>query len=195
MRITGPATEDEMVLAFLQAEVNSQTRKQLCSDVLNRLGTTAKLVYDPDLKSARQNALRKDLLEDCGRGYKTKQYLFIGFSDDVQWQHAELNREDFGKLRYIAKEPTWEDLSDGTRSVIVGAQNISSGAKSNSAIKSVVSAVKAGKKYPPIIAVVKGDQLVLVEGHTRATAYVIAGREPVYAIVGSSPSMKSWYWY
>jgi len=53
------------------------------------------------------------------RGYKLNQSLFLRFPSDVRWRLVELDRDDLSKLLYLNNEPTWQALSDGTRSVIV----------------------------------------------------------------------------
>jgi hypothetical protein len=194
VRHIASVTENEMVLAFLQAELKSPNYRDLYLQVLAALSRDENLVWQADLELTEENSLRARLLQGV-RGFKSNGAIFRCFPDDVMWRRVELNRDDFSKLTYMGKQPTWRGISDGTRSVIVGARNISSGVKSNASIEGVVAALKAGENFPPLIAVEKEDQLVLLEGHTRATAYVIAGHEPVSAIVGRSPSMHKWYWY
>jgi hypothetical protein len=194
VRDVAPVTQDEMVLAFLRAEINSPTWGMHIRQGLSALGRDEQLIWQPDLTSTEQNALRAQLLGY--RGYKLNRSLFRGFPNAVKWRLVELNRDDFINLLYLNKEPTWQNLSDGTRKALAGVRNISSGAKSNASIEGVVEAIKRGEnKFPPIIAVEKGEQFVLIEGHTRATAYVITNHEPVEAIVGASPLMQCWYWY
>jgi hypothetical protein len=194
VRDIASVTEDEMVLAWLRAEVNSPNWGKYIRQGLAALGQDEKLILQPDLTSKEQNALRAQLLGY--RGYNQNLALFQRFPDDVTWRLVELNRDDFSKLLYLNNERTWHDLSDTTRSAVVGARNISSGNKSNASIEGVVEAIKRGEKnFLPIIAVEKGEHLVLMEGHTRATAYVVTNHEPVQAIVGSSPLMQRWHWY
>jgi hypothetical protein len=194
MRDIAPVTQDEMVLAWLRAEITSPNWGKHIRQGFAALGQDEKLILQPDLTSKEQNALRAQLLGY--RGYNQNQALFQRFPDDVTWRLVELNRDDFSKLLYLKNEPTWHNVSDGTRSALVGARNVSSGAKSNASIERVVEAINRGEKnFLPIIAVEKGEQLVLMEGHTRATAYVITNHEPVQAIVGTSPLMQRWHWY
>jgi hypothetical protein len=71
------------------------------------------------------------------------------------------------------------------------------GENANENIKAVADDLRAGKRYPALIAVEsEGGLLVLVEGHTRATAYVLAQVAiPVEVIVGYSPQMQLWTFY
>jgi hypothetical protein len=52
-----------------------------------------------------------------------------------------------------------------------------------------------GATFPSLIAATNGDgPLVLIEGHTRATAYAITN-SPADVIIGTSPDMTNWkYW-
>jgi hypothetical protein len=91
-------------------------------------------------------------------------------------------------------------LSGGTRLVIDGARNlglINVAGDPAGNVLGVVAGIRSGKRYPPLIAVEgSGGFLVLMEGHTRATAYCLAKfKEPIDALVGSSPALKQWSYY
>jgi len=58
----GPATEDEMVLAFLRAEIDSSRYDEFIATALVRLGFTRRLIDQPDLTDGPENAGRKKLL-------------------------------------------------------------------------------------------------------------------------------------
>jgi hypothetical protein len=78
--------------------------------------------------------------------------------------------------------------------VVDGAKRVEAiqvGENANENIKAVADDLRAGKRYPELIAVEsEGGFLILVEGHTRATAYVLARiAEPIEAFVGSSPQI------
>jgi hypothetical protein len=193
MRDIASVTEDEMVLAWLRAEIDSPNWSSPVRQGLTAIRRDETLICKPDLLSKEQNTLR-NLLLGYYRGYKRNLGLFRHFPEDVTWRLVELDRDDFIKLLYLNNEPTSHYLSDTTRSAVAGARN--SGNKSNAFINGVVEAIKRGESnFPPIIAVEKEEQLVLMEGHTRATAYIITNHEPVQAIVGSSPLMHRWDWY
>jgi hypothetical protein len=119
--------------------------------------------------------------------------------NNVQWRRVRLDAADWKTVKY-ANYPTWVNLSGGTRIVADGAKNIDAIAvaeNSNKNIKAVAADVGTGKQYPELIGVEGlNREIILVEGHTRATAYALAKlSEPVECIVGSSPTMKTWAFY
>src|SRR5438128_4998277 len=103
-----PATEDEMILAFLRAEIDSHRFGYRA-----RLGVLAQpLIDNANLGDARANAMRKALLRDT-RGYGVNSALFTGFPGNVTWRRFRLDPEDVRALRY-ANYATWVDLSRGS---------------------------------------------------------------------------------
>ena len=195
----GPSNEDDVVLAFLQAEIDSP---RFGFRYQNRGVTEAQiraLIEQPDLQSPRENQLRKRLLTGV-RGYEHRTALFEGFPQTVSWKKVAVDASDAPKLLY-ANYPTWVDLSGGSRLILDGASRVhkaiytAENAKQH--IEAVAKEMSAGKRYPALIAVEKsGGYLVIVEGHTRATAYVLTGLTvPIEFYVGVSPQMHLWKWY
>jgi hypothetical protein len=197
-----PVTEDDMVLAFLRAEIDSPrfgSKYRRCLDQLRPLGVTrSALLDDADLSDPVGNAQRIELLKAV-RGFHANAWLFEGFPRDVSWRLVALEPADWVRVKY-ANYPTWVTLSGGTRLVTDGARNIDSVAAEEDAkknVKQLATEVAKGTRYPDLIGVY-GDEgeIILVEGHSRATAYVIAQlTEPVRFIVGSSRNLKSWAFY
>ena|SRR5438477_3463899 len=196
MRDLSPATEDDMVLAFVQAEIDSARFGPLYAAILSNSGLERSSIIDqPNLQSDRENRIRRELLTAV-RGYGNRTLLFKGFPQNVTWRKVAIEAEDVGKLKY-ANYVTWVQLSGGSRLVIDGARRtdaIHVGENANENIKAVADDLRAGKRYPALIAVEsEGGFLILVEGHTRATAYLLAQiAQPIEAFVGSSPQMKLW---
>ena len=67
-------------------------------------------------------------------------------------------------------------------------------------ILNIVAGLEQGRLFPELILVgmpgAGPEQLVLVEGHKRATAYVYADKPAeIQALVGFSPGISSWYWF
>lgn len=67
----------------------------------------------------------------------------------------------------------------------------------NNLIRTIAAQVTAGKKCAELIGVAGEDgDVILVEGHVRATAYALVQMpEQVECIVGSSPGMRDWPLY
>ncbi len=200
MRDLGPATEDAIVLAFVQAEIDSARFGAHYAAFLSNSGLERVSIIDrPNLQSDRENRVRRELLTAV-RGYGNRTFLFKGFPQNVTWQKVAIEDQDADKLKYANYE-TWVRLSGGSRLVVDGAKRVEAiqvGENANENIKAVADDLRARKRYPALIAVESegGGFLILVEGHTRATAYVLARfAQPIEVFVGSSPQMKLWAFY
>jgi hypothetical protein len=199
MREAGPVAEDEVILAFLKAEIDSPRFGPIYAGILQNSGLNrTALIERANLSSDADNRTRLELLKTV-RGYRANEYLFRGFPADPRWRRVDLTPADIGNLKY-ANFPTWTQLSGGTRLVADGARNvdrIQTAENANANIEAVAKAVAAGQRYPELITAEANDgALILVEGHTRATAYVVAALpEPVACFVGSSPRMRTWAFY
>src|SRR6266852_5698589 len=99
----GPATEDEMVPAFLRAEVESSRFGGRYPSHFANFGQfefdQRVLIDAPDLHSDQQNAIRWWILA-AERGYGIGLSLFTGFPYDVAWRRVALQPTDFWRLRY-----------------------------------------------------------------------------------------------
>jgi len=192
-----------MVLAFLRAEVDSSrfgAPYQSCfAQLKQKLGLDRELLLGAaDLRSVQHNSVRKNILRTA-RGYGDGQLLFRNFPSDVTWRRIALETTDLGKLKY-GNWPPWPAFSGWTRWVVDGAANIHSvdlGNRTNDLILAIASDVKAGKKYAELIgAAGEGGDVILIEGHVRATAYALAQLpDRMECIVGTSPAMRNWVAY
>ncbi len=198
----GPATEHEMVVAFLRADVDSVRLGgdyQQCFDQIKSFGFDGQhLIDSPDLKSVEENTVRKEILKGF-RGYGKGELLFRGFPADVVWRRVALEQPDLLKLKYANFRP-WVELSRGTRVVSEGAKNIGPDTPAKVAaenIRAIAGDLKRGKRYPALIGVDgQNGNITLLDGHTRATAYaLIQLPEPIDCIVGSSSTMDQWLFY
>jgi len=198
----GAATEDEMLAAFLRAEIDSSRYgNNFVKTGLAQLGLERHIIDAPNLTDAAENGARRRLMQY--RGYEARTALFTGFPLDVRWRRVELEARDFETMQYIndarATSPHWTNLSDGTRLVSVGARNFRQRLTdpATQQIADIAQALRNGRCFPELIAAeAEGGSLILIEGHSRATAYAL--EEPVRAVevlVGSSPSMSGWYFY
>ena len=74
----GPATENDMVLAFVRAEIDSPRFGGRYHHCLAMLGSDCRLIDNADVMDAQQNAVRQKLL-GCTRGYGKNTALFSDF--------------------------------------------------------------------------------------------------------------------
>jgi hypothetical protein len=201
----GPARECDMIAAFLQAEISSPRYSQFILPNLerNRLAR-ADLIDRPDLENEIHNQIRRLLLQY--RGYGTNSYLFTGFPTDVVWRFVDIEPQDH-PMFYCANDKSdksWVEVSEGTRSIQHIAARISSMEAANTTeretaarIRSIQKDLSRSKLMPPLIAVEGGNErLVLVEGHSRATAFVdLKWRSNISVVLGRSTKMNEWFYY
>jgi hypothetical protein len=193
----GPAAEVDMQIALLRAEIDSSRWGHFIKNGLATLGFDRRLIDEPNMTDVGENHARKSLLLFI-RSYTPKEVLFVGFPVAVKWRRAALQSADFETLRY-GNHKTWVDLSDGTRLVSVGARNFlrrpeHAGIRQ---IDGILAALREGVRLPELIVAQGLDgSLILIEGHSRATAYVISRfSSEVEVIIGSSPDMPQWAFY
>lgn len=187
-----------MILAFVKAEVDSPRFARCYAPAFQQWGITREQLIDgADLNDAQQNDLRRNLLSI--RGYPNRTLLFAGFPGDVSWEKVLIDQNDGPLLRY-ANHPTWNAISRRSRRVVDGARNVTAiptNENTHINIPAVAELYKEGKHFSELIAV-RGENgvVILVEGHTRATAYILSGiQTPIEMILGNSPSMNGWAFY
>jgi len=108
---------------------------------------------------------------------------------------------ELARVRYIEYD-YWDELSGGTRLAVDAATRIHAGVTpfgvSNDGVLAMAQAVANGARLPPLILVTTGrggDDLVVLEGHVRLTAFMLVhDRLPpgLEVLVGSSPTMARW---
>lgn len=198
----GAATEDQVILAWLQAEIESPDfQAYLIGNPPNpaNLSAALKAARSPDLRDEAQNALRRQIITSVygfGQGTGT----FEGLANDISWRRYRVTADEVAGMLYARREGAWRMLSPATRKVAEGATNVGhifTGDSTNMVVLSLASGLcHSDKKVPEIIALRRPDgQVVLLEGHARATAIVLEGhRFPngVHAYVGDGPSVANW---
>jgi hypothetical protein len=198
-----PVTADEMILAFLQADSETPThRRDLYARALMRISANrATLIGDlADLKNSRQNDIRRWVL-GAVRGYGRDVGLFQGFPGDTNWRLVKVIPDEVKGFKYVNHQEGWARVSGSTRLVAEGVNNLDQ--DHNAEIKGNVSGIATrlgqGHKFPALIAVQCSNdtaQAVLMEGHTRATAYALTGLPgEIDVIIGSSPTMNRWVFF
>jgi len=188
----GPASEDAMVLAFVRAEINSPKWGRAYDTAMQRRGLDLASVIGTADHSAARN--RRDVLGDV-RGYGLGVALFEGFPADVRWRRVVIEPRDLPRLKYIRNDSDWLNLTGGTRLVQDGARNLASNATIADKVRGAQRDIEQGRCPDELILVEADDgALVIVEGHTRATAYAVLADRSFPALVGTSPHMGNWSW-
>lgn len=204
MQDLGPATEDQVILAWLQAVIESPDfQAYIVGDPPDpsRLSVVLKAARSPDLRDAKQNELRRQIVTSVyGFGQGTGSFAGLG-TDPLTWRRASLSVDEVGEMLYARHEGAWQLLSPATRKVAEGATNVGhvfTGDSTNMVVLSLASGLcHSDKKLPEIIALKRPSdgRLVILEGHARATAIALeAHRFPhgVHAYVGEGASVAGW---
>jgi hypothetical protein len=202
MEDLGAASEDHVILAWLQAEIESPDFQAfIIGNPPNpaNLSVALKAARSPDLRNEEQNAFRRNLISSV-YGFGQGKGSFEGLGNDIVWHRFRLATEDVGEMLYARHEGAWRALSPVTRKVTEGATNVGhifTGDATNMVVLSLASGLcHSDKKVPEIIALRRPDGVfVILEGHARATAIVLeAHRFPngVQAYIGDGPSVGNW---
>ena len=198
----GAATEDQVILAWLQAEIESPDfQAYVIGNPPNpaNLSQALKAARSPDLRDQAQNELRRQMIT-AAYGFGQGAGSFQGLGPDLEWRRVRLDTDEVGGLFYARQGSSWPILAPATRKVAEGATNVGhvfTGDSTNMVVLSLASGIcHSDKKVPEIIALRRPDgNLVILEGHARATAIVLeAHRFPggVDVYVGSGPSVANW---
>lgn len=198
----GAVTDDHVILAWLQAEIESLDFQQyIVGDPPNPayLSMALKAARSPNLKDPEQNELRRRIISRT-HGFGMGAGSFQGLANDIRWRRVRLTTAEVGEMLYASHSGAWVILAPVTRKVTEGATNVGhvfTGDQTNMVVLSLASGIcHSEKKVPEIIALRRPDgRLVILEGHARATAITLeAHRFPhgVEAYAGDSPSVASW---
>jgi len=199
MRRLRPGSEAEMVALFLRTELTSDRWQDDLRALLERAGLPEDVVTAPDLDRDAENKARLRLLTEH-RGYSTRTDYFPGFPDDVRWQWMAITPAELATVRYIEYD-YWDELSGGTRLAVDAARRIRGGVTPfgvpNDRVLAMAQAVADGARFPPLILVTTGvgRDLVVLEGHVRLTALMLARNQlppQLEVLIGSSPAMTRW---
>lgn len=199
MRCIEDLTKAEMVAAFLKGEIASVRFGPEILALLERDGLERRIIDAPDTRNEAENRQRMKLFGDF-RGYRQNRDLFQDFPAEVSWRRCVLTHEELLRVRYIDYS-YWNELSGGTRHPTDAATNIRAGVEvfdvSNEGFLGMAQALRDGAQFPELILVgtAPGSDLVILEGHVRATAYALAGEripDELTVIVGFSPELARW---
>jgi hypothetical protein len=196
--VIGPATEDDMVLAFLRAEIESSRFAGDLLALLARRGLDRTIVDQADLSDAEANFRRREVLEEHrGPRRGPGAGVFNGFPDDVSWSWAALNPAELADVRYIHWD-YWLEVSGGTRRPADAiARMRHQWDAPGDEVREVADALARGSMPLEIVVVglPAGRDLVVLEGHVRLTGLLLRPEQlppEVRVLLGTSPRIAEW---
>ena len=177
-----------MVAAFLRAEVDSARFGPQVLAALARHGLDRSLLERPDTGDPAANAARRRVLA-AYRGYPDRD-VFTGLPADTRWQWVALSRQELLGVRYLDWD-YWLEVTGGTRRPVDAIPRIGHGA----IYRELAAAIAAGRLPPALILVGRpgGRDLVVLEGHVRLTALVMAAEHlpaELTVLLGTAPTMR-----
>ncbi|HKR81532.1 MAG TPA: hypothetical protein VJR27_00860 [Candidatus Saccharimonadales bacterium] len=188
MKLLSPIPEAAMVAAFLKAEFTSERFGDELKKVMQKLSVATEVIVTPDIKDEHQNELRAKVLGDY-RGYKQNRAIFANFPHNLAWYTAELSREEIGDLRYVDYS-YWNELTNNTHMVKDAVKNIQQDKTvfdvRNDRFLAVAEKIRHGEHdFEPMILWDKSKDwpLTILEGHLRATAFGLAGKDAPKSIL------------
>lgn len=202
MRKITTITEDEMIAAFLYAELHSP---RFCKEIemyLQQYDVDQHIIQSPDLHNEQENAYRRVVL-GAYRGYGQGHEYFQGFPDEVRWERVGLTRQELEQVKYIEYD-YWVELSGGSRLAVDGARRALAGIDvfglSSKYFVDIAETLRHGAQFPTLIFIGHNEEnyLVVLEGHARLTAYLIAPEclpSELEVIVGFSEQITQWGCY
>lgn len=175
MKMLRPATEDEMLLCFMQGEWQSARFHEDLRRALVMHHAHENLFLHGDPAHEDQNALRKQVMSTF-RGYPDRE-VFRDMPQVTGWWLAALDAADLTRIRYI-HDSYWIELSGGTSSPLDGAANALKGLEpfgvSNAPFFAGAEHLRGGGVFPPVILLTdETGHSVVLEGHLRMTVYAM----------------------
>jgi hypothetical protein len=174
MRLLRAVSEDDMVAAFLTAEVASARYGSQIRKILARLGRPLAVVTQPDLSDESANAVRRQILA-AYRLYPSGD-VFTGMPADVRWYRAALTPAELGTVKYLDYS-YWTDFSGGTRLATDGARRLGPwpDQPAGTIYRQIAENARDGRLPPAIILIGEPGpaNLVVIEGHKRFTGLLV----------------------
>jgi hypothetical protein len=201
MQDLGPATDDQVILAWLQTETKSPRFGNNVRADAATLAAIRDAAQHPDLTNPQQNDLRRQVIAGT-RGFGRGTLLFTGLANDMEWRRAHVSIAEVGAMFYANNVATWTTLAPNTLQVSEGAQNVGHVPTAENANMHILSLARTichtnpVPRYPEIICLNRPDgRISVMEGHTRSTAYVIEAHrflDGADIYLGGSASIANW---
>ncbi|MCQ2505552.1 MAG: hypothetical protein MJ113_00030 [Lachnospiraceae bacterium] len=187
MQIIRNSSEAEMILAFLQGELQSKRFSEKIKNALADLNLNSDIIIYGNINAEYENKKRAFLMQKF-RGYPDKE-LFNNFPKNIDWKYAKLAKNDINNIYYI-NYSYWNELSGGTSKPLDAAKTIKMGKEifgvSNKPFISGADYI-INHKFPPVILLTYNtEKYVIIEGHSRMTVYGLLPEkiEGSYAYIG-----------
>jgi hypothetical protein len=198
IRILRDSSEAEVIAAFLRAELDSPRYGETLRTLLREAGEDKRVVAEPKVGDSREHSFREQLLESY-RSWLSRDGLFAGFPERVDWSYAALTPAEVLSILYINWD-WWLRISGGTRLPLKAAARIRRNEVPGATVESnepLAARLRSADQPPPLIVVAPPDcsQLVLLEGHVRLTAYALFPEylpEELEVYLGTSGEISRW---
>ena len=172
MEYVRAASENEIILVFLQGEYKSYRFSENLRKIMTELSAPDSLILQADLNNEEENTLRRKILARH-RGYPDKD-LFENFPDITAWQYVCFSAEDIDRTNYIDYS-YWNALSQYTSKPVKAAETIRKGIEiygvSNTPTWAGLEYLKEHTFLPVILLTANGREYLILEGHSRMTVY------------------------
>lgn len=199
MEIVRPSSEEEVVLRFLEAEID----KPALQAWMLHLGVDDAPIRSGDISSDQENEARARLLGY--RGYRNfgptpgaHGILFRGMPSEVVWDQVRMTIDELLAIRYM-NYPDWVNGSGGTRSALVAAERLREGETiGDRGVDSFRPRTGLSAALTSLVALSDGSGCVLMEGHNRLTTLALhpeARPETVHVYLGRHAEMSRWGWW
>ena len=191
------SSQQEMIAEWLKGEMWSKRFSGPLKKILRKFKQGQSVINNPKLDNKRENVLRKKIL------FTYRKDMLRGFPKNITWQKVTLNLYDLQKIKYI-NYSYWNELSNGTRLPQEAIKNIDKNVRifgqSNRQFNEAVRHVAKHGFFPKIILISTqpGAPVVVLEGHLRLTAYLMAPEaipNKLIAFIGYSPEFAGWDLY
>jgi hypothetical protein len=182
VKALGSSSDEEFVAVFLLGELGSPRYSDNVLAELDRRGLDKSLISTPDLDDRIENEQRADVLL-AYRPLILDDDVLGRWPPDIDWEWVELDLDEIGNLHYLTYS-YWDELSNGTHLVRTAAENVRDGNTvfdvSNDTFWDIAHRIDAREPLPPLIARTRDDEPspLLIEGHKRATSYLLAKNPP-----------------
>jgi hypothetical protein len=188
-----PASEAEMVVTFLRAELESSRNRGDVLQGLHRVRATQALIERPNLTSAEENAARIEVLRY--RGYGDRVWLFSGFPAAVNWHRTVFGAGHLMQVK-VLNQAEWVAYSGEGRLAVDASRRMAT-LSERDIVEAIASTLRRGGTVPEIIVVgTTVEKLVIIEGHKRVMAALNTNPTPsLAALVGLSPEMSNWHFH